>query len=190
MKLIDKKFKNNCFRYFFQCGIATITIVGILMYLRTVDHGAIIASLGASTFITFTMPHSYDSQVRRLLGGYLIGVSCGIVCYFTAVYAYSKGLLPSTDTSTVVFGGFAVGLAMFLMSIMNAEHAPAAGMALALVLNSWSGGTIVFIFASVAWLIFVKIVLANYLLDFRDLPIGSVNRKMPPKMNSFSKRLY
>ena len=87
--------------------------------------------------------------------------------------SFVLAIVPQPYVATVIFGGLAVGLAMFLMTITNTEHAPAAGMALALVLNPWKLETIVFIFASVLWLKFIKKLLRRHLMDFRDLPTGS-----------------
>ena len=173
MYLIDKKLKHNVWRYIFQCGMATLTIIGILAFLNYVQHGAIIAALGASSFIVFTMPNSYPSRPRPLIGGYIIGVASGVACSLLMRSSFVLAIVPKPYVATVIFGGLAVGLAMFLMAITNTEHAPAAGMALALVLNPWELETIVFIFASVLWLKFIKKLLRRHLMDFRDLPTGS-----------------
>lgn len=175
MKLFDEKFRPNIGRYLFQCAIATLTIVGVLFCLDLVDHGAIIASLGASTFISFTMPRSYNSSPRRLLGGYAVGIGVGVLCKLFWKMSILQDSLPSPLIATIAFGGIAVGLAMFIMSITNSEHAPACGMALALVLNTWTGGTILFIIGSVLWLWGVKSLLSRFMLDFRDLPVGPEN---------------
>ena len=60
--------------------MATLTIIGILAFLNSVQHGAIIAALGVSSFIVFTMPNSYPSYSRPLIGGYIIGVASGVAC--------------------------------------------------------------------------------------------------------------
>ncbi len=173
MYFIDRKFKRNVWRYIFQCGMGTFTIVGILLFLNSVEQGAIIASLGASTFITFTMPNSYPSRPRPLIGGYIIGVITGIACSLLARSSIFTGVIAQTGICTIIFGGIAVGLAMFLMSITNTEHAPAAGMSLALVLNNWGIDTLFFIICSVLWLKIVKVIFKPLLMDFRDLPAGT-----------------
>jgi len=180
MYLIDRKLKHNVFRYIFQCAMATLTIVAMLLFLNIVRHGAIIASLGASTFIVFTMPQAYHSKARPLIGGYIIGVISGLLCDLLSEHATIANLFSQPYVPVILFGGLAVGLAMFLMAITNTEHAPAAGMALALILNEWSMDTLAFIVASVLWLKLVKVIFQDHLMDFRDTPenvIDSVSSK-------------
>jgi len=46
-------------------------------------------------------------------------------------------------------GAVAVGMAIFIMVATDTEHAPAAGIALGLVLNDWDYKTIIFILVAV-----------------------------------------
>ena len=79
---IDKKFRKNTLKYIFQCFLATITIIPILIFLNILTEAALITSLGASTFIVFTMPTQYSSDSRRLIGGYIVGLIVGFIFYF------------------------------------------------------------------------------------------------------------
>jgi hypothetical protein len=51
------------------------------------------------------------------------------------------------------------------MAVTNTEHAPAAGIALGLVINRWDYLTIIFIFLAILWLVGIKILLKKYLMD-------------------------
>ena len=135
MKVLDEKFKHNKARYVLQCLLATLSVAVILLLLDTMSHAAIIAALGASSFIAFTMPEAPMSRPRFLIGGYLVGMVSGCLCHCLcamSLLAQSSTTGPYLD---VLFGAIAVGLAIFVMVITNTEHPPAASLALGLVLH-------------------------------------------------------
>ncbi len=82
MRFFDKKFRKNVHRYIFQCVLATLTVLAVLVFLNVLTETAIIAALGASAFIVFTMPNTYSSDPRRLIGGYIVGIIVGIICNY------------------------------------------------------------------------------------------------------------
>jgi CBS-domain-containing membrane protein len=71
----------------------------------------------------------------------------------------------NSNTSFVIFGALAVGIAIFLMTITNTEHAPAAGIALGLVINQWSIKTIIFIIVAILWMSMVRKLLKPHLIN-------------------------
>ena len=160
--LIDIKFKKNILKYTLQCFLTTFTILIVLLFLNVLSETAIIAALGASAFVTFTTPHRYASHPRRLMGGYAIGLSVGFVLYVLAIHFQS---IINYQTSLIVFGALAVGVSTFLMAITNTEHAPAAGVALGLIINRWDYMTIIFIVAAILWMAGVKKLLKPFLMD-------------------------
>lgn len=169
MRIIDAKVKKNAGRYIIQCGLATLTVFVILLFLDILTQPAIIATLGATAFIVFTMPKSYSSCPRSLIGGYVIGTGCGCLCYFLSVSPFVISRFSDYILLYTVFGALAVGSAIFLMAITNTEHAPAAGMALSLVINTWDLSTIAFVIAGVLFLASIRNALRKYLLDLRDI---------------------
>ena len=170
MRLFDKKFHKNVHRYIFQCFLATLTILAVLFFLDVLTETAIIAALGASAFVVFAIPNSYSSDSRRLIGGYLVGIIVGIFCYFISINIPSSNFFTNTEMSFIVFGATAVGIAIFIMAVTNTEHPPAAGIALGLVINSWTWVTIVFILCAIIWLAGVKKILNPYLMDLISPP--------------------
>jgi len=56
MNLFDKKIKKYFLNYLFQSIFATITLIFILYFENIFTNAAIVASLGATTFIIFAMP--------------------------------------------------------------------------------------------------------------------------------------
>ena len=156
MRIIDKKFKHNVAGYILQCSLATLTILVVLVLLDVLTQTAIIAALGASSFIAFTMPAHDVSKPRFLIGGYLVGTSVGCFCHLLSLSPWMASMFVSPRISSIVFGALSVGLAIFLMVITDTEHPPAASVALGLVLNKWNYLTIVSILCGIILLSTLK----------------------------------
>jgi CBS-domain-containing membrane protein len=165
MRLLDEKLEHNVSRYLFQGFLATLAIFIILLFLDVLSQTAIIASLGATAFIVFTTPHRYSSEPRSLIGGYIVGILSGLLCYF--VFKAYCDFFADIEILYIVFGSLAVGISIFVMVITDTEHPPASGIALGLVINEWSYVTILFVVAGVLVLYLVKTLLRSFLLDLR-----------------------
>ena len=163
--LIDKKFSKNTLKYIFQCILATLTILAVLFFLDVLNETAIITALGASAFIVFTMPTQYSSDPRRLIGGYIVGLAAGFIFYLMSSSNYVNSLIDNQTTILLLFGSIAVGFSIFIMAVTNTEHAPAAGIALGLVINRWDYLTIIFIIIAIIWMVSIKLILKKYLMD-------------------------
>jgi CBS-domain-containing membrane protein len=163
--IIDKKFRKNTLKYIFQCVLATLTILAVLFFLNILNETAIITALGASAFIVFTMPTQYSSDSRRLLGGYIVGLVVGFIFYIVSTLDFGTNVIGNHTSSLIIFGSLAVGSAIFIMAVTNTEHAPAAGIALGLVINKWDYLTIIFIIIAIVWMHGVKTMLKKYLMD-------------------------
>ena len=161
---IDEKFKSHKLQYILQSALATLMIILILSFLDVIHHTAIIATLGATAFIVYTMPHAYISRTRVLTGAYLIGITVGCLCSLAADFLTTPAI-GTMERDSVVFGGIAVGIAILLMVMTNTEHPPAAGISLSLVLNSWDFETIGFIMAAVIVMGLLKKALKPKLID-------------------------
>jgi CBS-domain-containing membrane protein len=85
----------------------------------------IISSIGATSFLVFAMPTAVSAQTRNVIGGHLVGLACGTIFYFTKLPYFLE--YPCV-----------VGIAIFLMVALDVEHSPAAGTALAVVINELS----------------------------------------------------
>ncbi|HDP67946.1 MAG TPA: HPP family protein [Candidatus Marinimicrobia bacterium] len=165
MYLFDAKVTESLKEYIFQSALATLSIFLVLVFLDVLEHTALIAKLGASVFIIFVMPKSYISRPRQVLGEYGIGIICGITCYFL-MFVLSRNVSVIPDKVFIVgFGSLAVGVAIFLMAVINLEHPPAVGIALGLVLNQWNHRTIIFIVFALILLLVLKRFLEPVLID-------------------------
>jgi len=163
MAIFDKSFTTAPKRYLVQSLLATVVLAIILYFVEVLTHAAIVGALGASTFIVFAMPHSITAQPRRLIGGHIIGLLCGILCHFACLTGPLGELSKNSEVILWVAAAVAVGLSIFLMTITNTEHPPAAGTALGIVAHAWSYKVIIFVVLAAISLAIVRRLLRGYL---------------------------
>lgn len=165
MKFLDSKFAKNKLRYFGQCVLASAAVLVLLFILDALSDAVIIAALGASSFIVFTMPHVKSSSPRFVVGGYLVGAGAGTLCYWLCRLVGELSLGGLELQPHVFFGALAVGLAMFIMVITDTEHPPAAALALGLVIGNWSLKIVAVVLLGVVVLCILKQLLLRKLID-------------------------
>jgi CBS-domain-containing membrane protein len=145
MRIIDTAFKRNPRPYIIQSLLAFAAAAIILTFVEALTQTAIVAALGSSTFIVFATPNSRAARPRELIGGHIVAIVLGTACYFGLV----EGVLErvSADYTFVpwLIGALAVGLSLFLMTVTDTEHPPAAGTALGIVAQGWVTQAIVFV---------------------------------------------
>ncbi len=156
LKILDGRFPRHVARYVIQSALAAAAVVLTLTVLDITSHTALIAALGASAFIAFTMPHTRASTPRCMIGGYVVSISVGACCHYLSAAPGVANLLGTTRVSWSLFVALTVGAAMLGMVITNTEHAPAASVALGMMLNQWDYLTIAFILFGVCLLSLVK----------------------------------
>lgn len=165
LRLFDQHFRENKWQYLAQCILATFTIFALMAVLDAKKNPAIIASLGASSFIAFTMPHTRVSKARFLVGGYIVGILSGFFCCHLSQLSCWEGFPLVHDQAPALFGGLAVGMAILIMVLTDLEHPPAAGVALGLVLNNAEPRTLLIVFLGIVSLSLVKRVIRPLLMD-------------------------
>ena len=170
MRLVDENFRRHPAQFLGQSLLAALAIMVALLLADAVAHTVLIAALGASAFIAFTMPHIQASRARYLVGGYVVGIAVG-----AAMGLLHRGLLPAASPeqveatrklSIVLFGGLAVGTSIFVMVVTDTEHPPAAGVALGLVVNhEWDLWVLAAVLGAVVALCRVRHLLRPFLRD-------------------------
>lgn len=162
--VIDPKLRKSIGNYVFQSVLATLICCIMLISLGIIPK-AIVASLGASTFIVFVAPDTRSARPRGLLGGQLIGTGVGLVCGLILQWQVLSFMQVSERMELALLGSIAVGLAIFLMVIIDMEHPPAAGTALSLVIEykEWDMYSIAFIAGASIFLSVTRWVLRRYL---------------------------
>lgn len=164
MRLTDRKFRHHVGAYAFQCMLATLTVILVLLTLDATEQTAIIASIGASAFIVFTAPNAYSAKSRALFGGYAVGAVTGIACSLMADLLGTEGTA-DWDIVIITSGAVAVGLSIFIMVVTDTEHPPAAGLALAFILNSWNFRTLLVVLLAPLLLTLVKQLFRGHIRD-------------------------
>ncbi|MFW6132359.1 MAG: HPP family protein [Planctomycetota bacterium] len=167
MNLFDSHFRRNKLHYLLQCLLASAAMFTVLAAMRSTSNTAVMASLGASAFIAFTMPQRHVSRARFLIGGYVVGTAAGTAAWWlTRFVPLPEQFVFIADFPHVVFGAAAVGLAIFVMVVTNTEHPPAAGLALGFaILEQWSWLTPAVVLGGIAGLCGVKLLLRPVLRD-------------------------
>jgi len=148
---ITDKFKKLWKYYLLQSVLAT-TIFSILVLVLGREKMVLISAMGATTFIVFAMPNTVSAKRRNVVGGHLVGLASGAIFYFvTLPYFLSYPL--------------AVGIAIFFMVALDVEHPPAAGTALAVVINEVSCDAFITVMVSALVLSHCRFYMRRYLKD-------------------------
>lgn len=136
IRYFDDKFRICKRCYLFQAALAGLTVAAALTFFDVVHQPVIIAAFAASGFVAFTMPHREISRPRCLVGGYATAILVGLLVNIATEVPIEHYM--AQKSLNVLFGGVAVAGAMFMMTILNTEHAPATSVALGLVINEWT----------------------------------------------------
>lgn len=148
---IMNKFK-RLWKYYVLQSLLAGAVVLVLVAALGRDKMVTVASIGASAFIVFAMPKSVSAQTRNVIGGHLVGLACGALCYLIEQPCFVEYPL-------------AVTMAMFLMVALDVEHPPAAGTALAMTINEGLWDVIVAVMLSAVLLSQCRYYMRNYLKD-------------------------
>ncbi len=155
--MIDEKFKNHKLQYFLQCAAGTLALIFVLFYMNIMIETVIVASIGATSFIIFTMPHKESSCVKFILGGYLVGGFTGVIAY----HLFTADIGIGGNAAAAI----AVGFAMFLMVMTNTEHPPAAAFALGIAVYGYDWKMLFFVFGVNVFLLFFKGIFRRWMID-------------------------
>lgn len=119
-------------------GIQAVLAAGYLfvvfLVMHVMDSDLAIASIGASTFIVFTFPHTKSAHCRFLIGGYVIGGVFGIV--FCKAVAYWERQVSFPFPPYILGCSLALLFTMLFMSALNYEHPPAAAFTIAVTTSA------------------------------------------------------
>ena len=148
---IRDKFKKLWKYYFLQTLLASCVLLVLVLILGR-DRVVIISAMGATTFIVFAMPKTVSAGTKNVIGGHLAGLISGAIFYFIGLPYFLEYSL-------------AVGIAIFLMVVLDVEHPPAAGTALAVVTHEVSLDVFVTVMVSAVVLTQCRYYLRHYIRD-------------------------
>jgi len=139
--------------YIYQSLIAVIVLAIVLLAL-SIEQAVIIASIGATAFIVFTMPDNITASPRRVIGGHITGLACGSLAV----------LIPHQATFPfIAVCALAVGISIFLMVALDFEHPPASGTALGIAMTGFSTSVVIAVITSSIVLSLAHMVLRRHL---------------------------
>jgi CBS-domain-containing membrane protein len=119
-----REFREHWWHYVLQSALAAVTLLAAL-WVFSLERAAIVASLGATSFIVFAMPRSLTAKARNVIGGHTVGATCGLLCKLVLGWLSAGG----SAYALMAYAG-AVGLSIFGMVVTDTEHPPASGTAL------------------------------------------------------------
>ncbi len=110
-----------------SAATAGIAIFLLLLIVENVDLGfhfkmLVLASMGASAFLLFVVPHSPLAQPWPVIGGHLVAAFVGVACAH-----WLEDVVFATATAVLV--------SVFMMHIMHCLHPPSAATAMIAVLG-------------------------------------------------------
>jgi len=148
--IIDRKFLRNPRPFFIQSALASLIIFLTLLVMGLISP-VIVAAIGATTFIVFAMPEASTAGIRSIFGGHMIGLACGLAFAWSPYAPLGASL--------------AVGVSIFLMVVLDAEHPPAAGTALGIALAGYNVPAILFVIGAAAFLAIIHRGLRRWMVD-------------------------
>jgi hypothetical protein len=127
----------------------SVSLFVIMLLFNVTDYGITIASFGATIFMVLSKK---NLKKRVLFGSYMVGGLIG--------FMFSR----LSDMTTFNVGLAAVS-SVIIMTVLELQHAPAIGMAVAMVLNKFPFWTDVLIILCIFFIIGVTLVLKTFLED-------------------------
>lgn len=137
--LIDRKIGRTIglLAYFKQSLMATsVLLIYLLVWsaFAPLQNEFIFTAIASSTFLTFISTNIYDSYSRKIIGGQFVGVVVGAVLWY--LLHYLQVVFPGyTKELFIVVISLSAGMALFFMAVLNFEHPPGAGTAMAFVIH-------------------------------------------------------
>lgn len=175
MRYNPYKFKAIHWHILWQPLVAVIYVGCVLVFLGMSASSDLVWAIGAgalssSSYIVFVTPKSVTAEPRRIVGGYIVGIMCGLVVHIILMMVRKHWMAQSdhahlSDHLFWASAAITVGLAMILMIIMNAEHPPAVGVSLVLVLDIQHYHIIVIILAAAFALAVIKMILDPWMMN-------------------------
>lgn len=165
-----EKFHKHKMNYIWQPLLAASFVVIALVALGGIGHVELFgfigtSSLASSAFLIFSIPSSFNSSTRSLLGGYLVCTLIGVL--FSSCVFYLCAASPHFNYVSIhdFVAAIAMAIAMFLMVFLRLEHPPAAGFALGLIVEPWTKLSLLMLWLVILLLLAIKKIMQRWLID-------------------------
>ena len=165
MTQLDRKFRGHKARYVLQSVLAAVPVFALILLLDPQENAAVIAAVGASSFIAFTMPGKRVSSARLILGGHLVAGIIAMLCDSLAATPQIAAHCTLLGHPETLFALVSVVLTILVMTITNTEHPPAVSLAFGLVFQRGDLRTFLIAIACVAAVVVVSRLLRRFLIS-------------------------
>ena len=171
LQLLDPKLRKYLGRYLFQCGVAAAAILIVIVLEQALfnrqglGQPVVIAAIGSTAFVLFIMPNSRPAKARNVMGGHFAALVIGGLLTIGASVGSTTVMDSGIDWEFALRAAAAVGFTLFVMAGTNTEHPPAAGTALAMVVQPFDWNLVFFLSTSVAALFFIYLAMRPRLKD-------------------------
>ena len=145
--------------YLFQSALAGLIILLAFNLRALQDDIVLVASLGSSAFLVFSLPTRVTASLKNCVFGHAWGLLAGVIC-FQGHQWFGSG--------QTLFYAAAVTLAFLGMVGTHTDHAPAAGTALAVAMNNISWQSALWMLAMATLIAGAKTPLRGLIRDLRD----------------------
>ena len=156
--VIDRNLPGRAHNYIPQCGLASLSLFLILLVQDALIEVAIVVDVASTAFTIFVYPNSIASTPRRVVGGHAVAVLSGAAMTGILLILSVDNIAPDIRFVVDIAAALSIGLGALLMVITNTEHPPAAGIAVALVIDPWSWTAIFFVISSAIILSIARII--------------------------------
>ncbi len=163
--LFDKNLKPRMKNYLFQCGLAILSLIAILMVQSALFSEAIVVSVASAAFTIFVFPDSIASTPRRVIGGQIVAILAGAIFFAILHTPTLESAAETINLVPSVAAALAVGLSILIMVATNTEHPPAAGVALGIVIDPWQWSAIAFVLIGALALSIIRAVLRPKMIN-------------------------
>ncbi|MPZ48270.1 MAG: hypothetical protein GEU75_02985 [Dehalococcoidia bacterium] len=161
--LVDPAFKAKAGRYVAQTGLATMSLLILLLLGDALSNAAIVTAIAASAFLIFIGPNARLAQPKRVIGGHLLGCCIGLV--FALLLHLVPDSISQSFLATNSLAALAVGIGILAMGATDTEHPPAAGTILGLVLGDRELEIALLLLLSIGLLHATRTLLRRWLVD-------------------------
>lgn len=132
-----------------------------------------ISSLASSAFLVFCAPRSLSASPQRILFGYAISMSVGLLTHMALeTVCRHCGLNQNMMQPIMISAAFALSMTLFLMVFLDVAHPPAAGVVLVIVMQHHMILNILVLLIAAFVLAFVRWGFDPYLIDLVSRPKG------------------
>ena len=157
--------QSYCCHLLIQASAALVFMWLVLIGLDAIAASKIIwaagaSSLASSTYIVFCTPKAVSAKPQKIMGGYLIAMFCGEGIRLLANLSEHSSIHIFEIAAAV-----SLGLAFLLMVLLKAEHPPAAGLAVVMVLDIRNLMALGIILFAVIILLLIRIIFRHQLCD-------------------------